>query len=143
MLDAVENATKLEDSQQKGYNLVCGFDLVNEEDYNYPIDYFLEQILITKQRMGDKFQVYFHAGESYSSANKELYDAVLLGSKRIGHGFALAKSKSLIELVKEKNICIECCPISNRILGYCYDLRCHPTRGLLAQGVKVSLSPDD
>ena len=93
--------------------------------------------------MGDKLQLYLHAGESYSTCNKEMYDAVLLGSKRIGHGFALAKSKNLIQMVKENNVCIECCPVSNRILGYCSDLRCHPTRGLLAQGVKVSISPDD
>ena len=42
MLDAVENATKLEEQANNGYQLVCGFDMVNEEDYNYPIDYFLE-----------------------------------------------------------------------------------------------------
>jgi len=72
-----------------------------------------------------------------------MYDAVLLGSKRIGHGFALARSKNLIKLVKERDVCLECCPVSNRVLGYVADLRCHPVRGLLAQGVKVSLSPDD
>ena len=67
----------------------------------------------------------------------------MIGSKRIGHGFALAKYKKLIDLVKEKEICVECCPVSNRILGYGSDLRCHPVRGLLAQGVKVSINPDD
>lgn len=66
-----------------------------------------------------------------------------MGSQRIGHGFALAKHPKLIELVKQKNICIECCPVSNNVLGYVKDLRCHPVRGLIAQGVKVSISPDD
>jgi adenosine deaminase CECR1 len=45
--------------------------------------------------------VILHAGESYSNKNKELYDAILLGTKRIGHGFALAKHPKLIEMVKE------------------------------------------
>ena len=105
--------------------------MVNEEDYNFPINYFLEQILATKQRMGDKFNVYLHAGESNSRHNIELYDAILLGTKRIGHGFSLAKHPILIEMVKEKNICVECCPVSNFVLGYVHDLRCHPVRGLL------------
>ncbi len=56
--------------------------------------------MITKEALGGNLQVYFHAGESYSAKNKELYDAILLGSKRIGHGFALAKYKKLIDLVK-------------------------------------------
>jgi hypothetical protein len=34
MLDAMENAQKLEANSQTGYQLVCGFDMVNEEDYN-------------------------------------------------------------------------------------------------------------
>lgn len=76
--------------------------------------------------------MYLHAGESNSRNNKELYDAILLGTKRIGHGFALARSRTLIDIVKKQDICVECCPVSNHILGYCYDLRNHPTRGLLA-----------
>ena len=49
----------------------------------------------------------------------------------------------LIKLVKENNICLECCPVSNKILGYIHDLRTHPVRALLANGVKVSINPDD
>lgn len=49
----------------------------------------------------------------------------------------------LLQMVKKENICVECCPASNKILGYVHDLRTHPTRSLLANGVKVSISPDD
>ncbi len=70
-------------------DMVVGFDMVNEEDYNMPINDFLEQMFICKKKLGDKFQVYMHAGESYSRQNTELHDAILLGTKRIGHGFAL------------------------------------------------------
>jgi adenosine deaminase CECR1 len=69
-----------------------------------------------------------HAGESVERANSNLYDALLLGTKRIGHGFNLALHPHLKEIVKEKQICIECCPISNNVLGYVKDLRCHPVR---------------
>ena len=84
-----------------------------------------------------------HAGESLKNNNMELYDAILLGSKRIGHGFALIKHPNLIELIKEKNICIECSPVSNKCLGYQNDLRIHPTRSLLTKGIKVSINPSN
>ena len=49
MLDVVEQA------HSAGNKLVVGFDMVNEEDYNDPIDTFIEQILATKARMGSDF----------------------------------------------------------------------------------------
>jgi len=91
----------------------------------------------------DRLGLYLHAGESAARDNNELYDAVVLGCKRIGHGFALIKSPSLIKKVIEENICLECCPVSNKALGYVNDLRCHPVRSLITKGVKISLSPDD
>lgn len=94
-------------------------------------------------RHGDLFQVYLHAGESYMRTNTELHDAILLGTKRIGHGFNLLMRPDLLHLVKENNICVEACLVSNKILGYVHDLRTHPTRALLANGVKVSINPDD
>lgn len=123
--------------------MIVGIDAVCEEDYNIPVDKFLDALYAAKQMFGDRLQVIMHAGESNSRHNLELYDAILLGAKRIGHGFALAKHPALIALVKKNNICIEANPVSNRVLGYTHDLRCHPTRGLLQQGVKVSLSSDD
>ena len=46
--------------------------------------------MTVKMKLGDRFQLYLHAGESYSRNNTELYDAILLGTKRIGHGFGLS-----------------------------------------------------
>lgn len=46
-------------------------------------------------------------------------------------------------IVKEKDICIEACPISNLLLGYTTDLRNHPVRYMLAKGLQASLSSDD
>lgn len=68
------------------------------------------------------------AGESTHRKNENLYDAVLMGSKRIGHGFNLAMHPHLQTLVKQNKTCIECCPISNVILGYVKDIKTHPVR---------------
>jgi adenosine deaminase CECR1 len=67
----------------------------------------------------------------------------LLDTKRIGHGFHLAYYPELMQIVKQKGICIECCPVSNFVLGYVLDLRCHPARSFLHQGLPVTISPDD
>mmetsp|Transcript_36896 Transcript_36896/g.56488 ORF Transcript_36896/g.56488 Transcript_36896/m.56488 type:complete len:135 (+) Transcript_36896:1203-1607(+) len=66
-----------------------------------------------------------------------------MGTKRIGHGFHLAYYPELMKLVKERGICIECCPISNFVLGYILDLRNHPVRGFLHEGLPVTISSDD
>ncbi len=89
------------------------------------------------------FDFFLHAGESCESANENVLDAILLGSKRIGHGFQLIQWPNLETLVKERQICIECCPVSNFVLGYCHDMRLHPVRSFMHSGVPVSVSPDD
>lgn len=46
-----------------------------------------------------------------NSIDKNLYDAILLGTKRIGHAFSLIKHPTLIRLCRERNICCEVCPV--------------------------------
>jgi adenosine deaminase CECR1 len=79
--------------------MVVGFDMVNEEDFSPGIDVYMHQMIeaIHKAKdMGKEFQLYLHGGETNSKENYQLYDAVLLGTKRIGHGFHLAFHPELI-----------------------------------------------
>lgn len=69
-------------------NLIAGFDLVNEEDFTPPILEFMGDIL--EGRKQDKRQhlpCFFHCGETHDRSNQNVFDAVLLNTKRIGHGF--------------------------------------------------------
>lgn len=78
---------------RKYTNMIIGFDMVNEEDFTDPIDTFLPQIYEAKAKAkseGWEFKVYLHCGETNSRSNQQLYDAILLDTKRIGHGFHLA-----------------------------------------------------
>ena len=113
-------------------DLIAGFDMVNEEDFTPPIIEFVEEILKGKT-LDKKFELpcYFHSGETNDRNNENVYDAFLLDSKRIAHGIQLSIRPHLIEMIKKKNISIEACPLSNRILGYVNDLRNHPMRYLL------------
>lgn len=86
---------------------------------------------------------FFHAGETHDKNILNLHDAVLLNTKRIGHGFQLALFPNLVEEIKKRNICIESCPLSNMVLGYTKDLRSHPVRAMLDNNVQVTISSDD
>ena len=72
----------------KNYSeLIAGFDMVNEEDFTPPIFEFLNEILDGRSKDENKLPCYFHCGETHDRGNENLYDAILLKSKRIGHGF--------------------------------------------------------
>ncbi len=48
-----------------------------------------------------------------------------------------------MELVRERGIAVETCPISNQLLGYVPDLRSHPAVAYINAGIPVVLAPDD
>ena len=76
--------------------MITGFDLVNEEDFTPPIFEFISEILQGKQADSvHKLPCYFHCGETHDRENQNLFDAVLLNCKRIGHGFQLILHPSL------------------------------------------------
>jgi len=56
-----------------------------------------------------------HAGETLGDGDEvdnNLYDALLLDTKRIGHGFSLIKHPLLMDICKARGITLELCPIS-------------------------------
>jgi adenosine deaminase CECR1 len=116
-----------------------GFDLVGDENVLRPLIYYLQPLLQfkeTQKQLGIDIPFLFHAGETLGDGDQvdcNLYDAILLGTKRIGHGqvfqcelskllidlsgsFSLAKHPALMEICREKGIALEVCPISNEIL---------------------------
>ena len=96
-----------------------------------------------EQAYGIEMPLYLHDGESNWVSVDNLYDAVLLDSRRIGHGFNLFRFPSLLEEVKRKDICLEISPISNQVLGFIRDLRLHPGSTYLNRGVPCVISSDD
>jgi adenosine deaminase CECR1 len=139
-------------------DLISGYDLVNEEDFCDDVTCFAGPII---QAQEQEFTVdsdgnftktpnvlkgmgtYMHGGETHNSSKTNMHASVVLNGKRIGHGLQLALFPNLIEEIKKRDICIEVCPLSNFVLGYTLDLRTHPAKYLMAQGVQISISPDD
>ncbi|ESK83975.1 cecr1 family adenosine [Moniliophthora roreri MCA 2997] len=130
-------------------HLIAGFDLVGHEDVLKPLIYYAETLLRFPQMQkeaGVEIPFIFHAGETLGDgtmADMNLYDAILLGTKRIGHGFSLVKHPRLMEICKERDIAVEVCPISNEILRLTSSMSTHPLPILLNNGIHVALCSDD
>ncbi|SPO23303.1 related to adenosine deaminase [Ustilago trichophora] len=129
---------------------IVGFDLVGHEDPLLPLKVYIPELLRFKQRCVEEnleIPFVFHAGETLDDggdADMNLYDALVLDTKRIGHGVSLARHPTLTDMVKERDICVEICPISNQILGYTASICSHPSLlALLHRNVPVALSSDD
>ncbi|TFK54821.1 Metallo-dependent hydrolase [Heliocybe sulcata] len=135
--------------KQEFPDLIAGFDLVGHEDSLHPLIYYLPQLLRFQERqkeLGIDVPFIFHAGETLGDgtpADVNLYDAILLGTKRIGHGFSLAKHPRLMQICKERGILVEMCPISNEILRLTSSMPTHPLPIIVNHGVPVALCSDD
>jgi len=84
-----------------------------------------------------------HAGEICGP--ESMKDAIALGASRLGHGVSAVQDPEVMKTLAEKNIMVEVCPTSNRILvgELKGDLANHPARKLYDAGIRISLNPDD
>uniref|UniRef100_A0A182WK55 Adenosine deaminase n=1 Tax=Anopheles minimus TaxID=112268 RepID=A0A182WK55_9DIPT len=142
----LEGALKLYESLSTSFpGFVVGFDLVGQEDMNRSLKSFAPLLLQPPIPSGPP-KYFFHAGEivGYASeADENVIDAVLLDTKRIGHGYALIKHPVLWHAVRRKQIVLEVCPISNQVLGLVRDLRNHPAGFYVSQNIPITITSDD
>jgi len=141
--DDVEEAVQL---WLDNKDIIMGFDLVAEEDPNHRTLDYLDVWMKLKEweeRNGVNLPLYFHDGESNDRNNTNVFDAVMLGSKRIGHGTNLYFFPVLYDLIKEQGTVIEVNPLSNQILRYVDNLELHPVNTFLAEGMNVVIAADD
>jgi adenosine deaminase CECR1 len=125
---------------------IVGFDLVEEEDKEHTNLYYINELLEARRKAEQRniaLPLYLHSGESNWTENENVLDAILLDSRRIGHGIALFKHPLLMQIVKERGIAIEVCPIANQVLGYVADLRNHPAVLYINSGLPVVICPDN
>ncbi|KAH8378941.1 hypothetical protein KR009_002206 [Drosophila setifemur] len=123
-------------------DFIAGFDLVGQEELGRPLKDFTDELL----SIPEDIDFYFHAGETNwfgSSVDENLIDAILLGTKRIGHGFGLVKHPVVLDMLKKLNVAIEVNPISNQVLQLITDFRNHPCAHFFADGYPVVISSDD
>ncbi|XP_059161941.1 adenosine deaminase AGSA-like [Physella acuta] len=132
---------------QKYPEFVIGYDLAGNEGFFHPFVYYIEALLYpSRQNPPYKLPYFFHAGETNwqgTLTDRNLIDAILLNTTRIGHGYAIGKHPRLMEIVKERDIAIEVQPISNQVLRLVSDFRNHPMAALIANNMPIVISSDD
>lgn len=127
-------------------DMISGFDLVADEAAGHSINSFQKNwgtLNELTKKYGVGMPLFLHAGESTSVLNKNILDIGLLNNQRIGHGLNLIYFPKTMELIKKQNKLVEVSPISNQVLGYVSDLRNHPARVLLSNGIQCSINSDD
>ena len=65
------------------------------------------------------------------------------GANRIGHGTAAGKCLETMELLVQKDICIEICPISNRRTGAVKAKEAHPVKEFIKNNVPFIICSDN
>lgn len=126
-----------------------GFDLVGHEEMGNELVHFIPEFLEFRRKCEVQkldLPFLFHCGETLQVGDKvdgNLYDAILLNAKRIGHGYALARHPVLMEKFREQGIAVESCPISNEVLGLTPNIAGHHLPILLANNVPCTVNSDN
>ena len=132
-----------EEKEERYRNKVLGINLIGNEfgSIGRPFDYF-KWIIPEKKKEYPDVHITIHAGES-AVADGHVLDSILLGAERIGHGLSLQHGEYTEQILKERNICIEACILSNKLLGYVPCVEKHPAKQWLEKDLKVCLNTDD
>ncbi|KAL2845640.1 hypothetical protein BJY01DRAFT_214016 [Aspergillus pseudoustus] len=135
-------------TKQKFPGLICGFDLFGIESQERSLSDLLPILFWFRGRCADEgldIPFMFHAGQTLGDGDQtddNLFDAVLLGSRRISQPLSLYKHPLLIEVIKTKNILLEYSLRSSACLGLTTPFQSHPLPAVLSRGVSVTLGND-
>ncbi|MBS0266097.1 MAG: hypothetical protein JSS02_29465, partial [Planctomycetes bacterium] len=127
---------------------MAGFDLVGQEQGGRKLADLVPLFQAAKyeaERLGTDLPLFLHASEG-ADADQELPNvatALLLGSRRIGHGLGLIDHPEVLRRVREQSIPLEVCLASSHILGNTAEISHHPARAWFRDGVRISVNPDD
>ena len=82
-----------------------------------------------------------HAGET--TGPEGIWEALAIGSERIGHALSAIQDQRLMEELKTRGIPLELNPTSNVRTGVCPSFAQHPLRPYFDAGLLVTLNSDD
>lgn len=116
---------------------VVGLDLAGDEA-GFPPSIFRNFFRKAKD-LGIPFTI--HAGEARGA--ESISEAIRIGASRLGHGIRAFEDKNAMKLIAARNICLECCPVSNFDTKAIEDFYDYPIIEYLKMGLDVTLNSDN
>jgi adenosine deaminase len=117
---------------------LAAIDLAGDEA-RFPARMFEEHFRkVRRQGLG----ITIHAGEA--DGPRSVYEALTLcGADRIGHGIRSVEDPELLDLLRQRQIPLECCITSNVQTSVVASAAAHPIRHLLENGIRATINTDD
>jgi adenosine deaminase len=133
-----ESAFKTLEQALKHRDKICAFGLDSSEKGNPPSKF--QRVFQKVKEEG--FLIVAHAGEEGPA--EYIWEAInLLEVSRIDHGNRCLEDEKLVEYLKEKQIPLTLCPLSNLSLRVVNDLKNHPVKKMLDKGLMLTINSDD
>lgn len=143
------NMTKSQGQLDPIFDLLCGDANVTNRltgmDINFlPNDLpkFTRYLPSLRRLQATGLKVNIHLGELFDNDTSR-YVLSRITPDRIGHGVLLLRDKTLVEIIKHHEICLDMCPTSNTLLGVVDWRRESPASHALRLGIPVSINTDD
>ena len=118
-------------------NGVCAIDLAGAEGL-FPTKDF-EDVFRYAKELGVPFTI--HAGEA--DGPNSVNDAILFGTKRIGHGVRASEDPNIVKLIAEQGITLEICPTSNICTSIYDKVSDMPIKHFIDNGINITINTDD
>jgi adenosine deaminase len=115
-----------------------GIDLHGPEDL--PTKDWMSRLWSTANANGRILKA--HAGE-FGSAQNVKWAVEKLGVKRIQHGINASSDETVLDLLADKGVVLDLCPISNFKLRVFDNWNDYPVRKFLKKGIQCTISTDD
>jgi adenine deaminase len=117
---------------------IVGIGLDSDERDNPPSKF---SAVFAKAR-SEGFRLTMHCDIDQKNSIEHIRQAIEdIGIDRIDHGTNIVEHTRLVEMVREKNIGLTCCPVSNSVVTA--DFKGAEIKRLLHGGVKVTINSDD
>lgn len=137
--EGVENSIEIVEQGEKYLGKgVVAVDLAgNEADFPPEIHQKAFQLAFEKG-----YNITVHAGETGIEENI-VKSIELLHADRIGHGIAAIKDPDIMELIKDRGVSVEMCPISNLQTKAIKTIEEYPIRDFFDKGLNITVNTDN
>jgi len=133
-----DNAMQTLDAVERKPDNIVSVDIGGSE-HKFPPQPF-EAVYERAKQMG--LHLVAHAGEA--AGPKSIWDAIkYLDVERVGHAVSAIDDPDLMKFMKERNIAIEACPVSNVRTRVVQSMKEHPIREFYDYGLLVTVNSDD